>query len=202
MRPLTGTVKKTARGKSMRTMTAAAEANQPQLTYSIAPTSVPVGSQQTFSFTAKNQSGATVTVLAFTDSITLGNLAQLTNTTISPVTPPNPWQATPNGATLQFWALSDVTFNNGDSVTFQFIVNVLATPGTALLSVTEVIGGKTAQAPVLTVLLGNALSISALANPQNVGQQRAVMLQWNTIGGEYVTISPGTGQQYPAGTSN
>lgn len=183
-------------------MSTVAAANQPQLAYSIAPTSVAVGSQLTFSFVATNSGSSAVTVKAYSDSIVLGNLAQLTNTTISPKTPPTPWQATPSGQTLQFWVLSDVVLKPGDSVTIQLTVTVLTTPGTASLSVTEKIGGITAKAPDLPVLIQDALSITAVANPSSIGQQRAVTLQWNTIGGSYVTISPGTNQQYPAGTSN
>ncbi len=202
MRPASGIAVKRKPVKKQPKMRTVAEASQPQLTYSILPTSVAVGSQQTFSFIVKNMGGDAVTVHAVTDSITLGNLGQLTNTTVSPQTPLSPWQATLSGQTLQFWVLSSVTLNSGDSITFQFVANVLTTPGTASLLVKEVIGGKTAQAPALPVLIENALSITAFANPTSVGQQRAVTLQWNTIGGEYVTISPGSDQQYPAGTSS
>lgn len=202
MRPASGVTQKRKPVKKLQKTSAAAEANQPQLIYSISPDTVPVGSRQTFSFTVENMSGAAVTVGAVTDSINLSNLGQLTNTTVSPQTPPAPWQATQSGQTLQFWVLSDVTLNHGDSVVFAFVTNVLTTPGTASLQVKEVIGGKSAQAPPLPVLIENALSITAFANPVSVGQLRAVTLQWNTIGGEYVTISPGSGQQYPAGTSS
>ncbi|WP_446744550.1 hypothetical protein [Silvibacterium acidisoli] len=172
------------------------------LTYSITPNAVPVGSLQTFTFTATNNSGAPVTIQAITDSITLGNLNQLTNSPVSPQGVAYPWQATPNGATLEFWALAAVTLNDSEGVSFNFVATMINTPGTATLSVTEVIGGNSADAPALPVLLQDALSITAFANPCTVGQQRAVVLQWNTIGGQYVTISPGTDQQYPAGTAN
>jgi hypothetical protein len=209
MRPAEGTPKRKRRTQTSAqaeaftaTATATAAAGQPQLTYSIVPTSVAVGAQQTFTFTATNPGPNSVTVQAITDSITLGNLSQLTATTVSPQTPPSPWQATPQGQTLQFWALSNVTLNSGQFVSFTFAANVVTTPGTATLSVKEVIGGNTAQAPALPVLIQNALTISAYANPVNTGQQRAIQLVWTTIGGEYVTISPGTGQQFPAGSSS
>ena len=187
---------------SRQVVVAEAAANQPQLTYSIAPAAVAIASQVTFTFTASNPGPGAVTVQPVSDAITLGSLNQLTNTTVSPVTPASPWQTTIIGQSIQFWVLSAVTINAHASVSFQLAANVLSTPGTANLSVKEVIGGKSAQAPALTVLIEDALLIKAAADPDTIGQQRSVKLVWNTVGGEYVTISPGTGQQFPAGSSS
>jgi hypothetical protein len=180
-----------------------AAASSPNLIYTISPAGVNDGTvNQVFNVTFANEGEAEVVVHQYIDSVIIGNFSALTSSSVSPVMPVSPWQISPGSSGLQFWTLHDVVIAAKSSVTFSFSLNLLPTPGKASLSVVESLGGDTIQAPPLIVTLRTALSISAFASPPSTGQQRAVMLTWNTVGGSYVTVKPGTDDHYSAGTSS
>jgi hypothetical protein len=175
----------------------------PQLTYSIAPVSVPMGSTQTFILTVANNSPSTVTLNPPRDSIIIGALTTLTAGNVTVQSPGSPWQIAQNGTTLRIWVTAQAVLQPTQSVQFTISgVLVLNQVATASLTVLETIAGVSASAPNLSISIVIALSITAQAIPSTVGLGQIVTLAWNAIGASYVTIQPGSSQQYPAGTSS
>ena len=172
-------------------------ATTPQLTYSIAPTSVAIGSTQSFTVTATNASSANVTVNPG-DSILIRNLQQLATGNVTPQQPAAPWRMAQSWPTLRIWVTQQVVLAPTQSV--QFVINlvyVVQQVGSASLTVLETISGNSAYAPPLVVSIVNALTVSAEAIPPTVGLGQLVKLAWTSVGASFVTIQPGRSQQYP-----
>lgn len=174
-----------------------------QLTYSIAPVSVPMGSMQTFTLTVANTSSVAVTLNPPHDTVIVGGLTTLTAGNVTVQSPGSPWQIGQNGTTLKIWVTAQAVLQPAASVQFTISgVQVLSQVATASLTVLETIAGNSVYAPNLTISIVAALSITAQAIPSTVGSRTIVTLAWTAIGASYVTIQPGSSQQYPAGTSS
>jgi len=172
-------------------------ATSPLLTYSIAPTSVAIGSTQSFTVTATNASAVNVMVNPG-DSIIIGNLQQLATGNVTPQQPATPWRMAQNWPSLRIWVTQQVVLAPTHSAQFVFNgVQIVQQTGSASLSVLETIAGASNYAPPLVVAIVNALTVSAQAIPSTVGLGQKVKLTWTSVGASYVTIQPGSSQQYP-----